>query len=53
MHHFPVVGQPRDVAGAVVDLLLSLYRDVCLGADFQDHGAVRGADVGHGEDFLV
>lgn len=25
MHHFPVVGEPRDVAGALVDLSLSLY----------------------------
>lgn len=25
MHHFPVVGQPRDVAGAIVDRSLSLY----------------------------
>jgi D-alanine-D-alanine ligase-like ATP-grasp enzyme len=25
MYHFPVVGQPRDVAGALVDLALSLY----------------------------
>jgi cyanophycin synthetase len=25
MHHFPVVGKPRDVAGAIVDLSLSLF----------------------------
>jgi hypothetical protein len=25
LHHFPVAGQPRDVAGAIVDRLLSLY----------------------------
>jgi D-alanine-D-alanine ligase-like ATP-grasp enzyme len=25
MHHFPVVGEPRDVAGALVDLSLSRY----------------------------
>jgi hypothetical protein len=24
MHHFPVVGKPRDVAGAIVDMSMSL-----------------------------